>query len=141
MRLNRFQIGTSDIRHIRVNAIMAQSPIFTFSRYVTSGFFYGAIRKTIDMNLNDPVVTVHHDLVDEDGLGRRWKSTNRPLLYAEKALVIGAHSCVSMSFSPYYVMKDLARLEAYARDIIISPFSSKSSDDDQRVGLFDHILS
>ncbi len=98
-------------------------------RYCAAGACYGFARKTLDVCLNVREVTVERRLVQRKDGAYAYACRNRAMLITEKIAVVAMHTCLSTMYSPYFIVGDLNRAEAYLRDIDIHQCSN--DDDDQ----------
>ena len=109
------------------------------NRYLLAGMAYGVSRKSLDLCLNAPQVTIERDLVQGAHGRLTYVSRNRPMLVTEKLAIVATHACITMVYSPYYVATDIWRAEARARGIDIDP--AKQDGHEPEFSIFDYIVS
>jgi hypothetical protein len=90
-------------------------------RYCAVGACYGFARKTLDVCLNAREVTVERRLEQGNDGKYAYACRNRAMLITEKIAVVAMHTCLSTMYSPYFIVGDLNRAEAYLRDIDLDP--------------------
>ena len=97
------------------------------NRYFLAGAGFGCVRKSLDIYLNAPEITVERRLAERAGK-LVYVSRNRPMLTTEKIAVVAIHACICALYSPYFIICDLNRAEARMRGIDLYP--AKHNDDD-----------
>ena len=104
-------------------------------RYIAAGACYGFARKTLDVSVNRPTITVERKYVSERSA---YVARDRPMLFTEKVIAVSAHTCLCAGYWPYFVASDLNRVEARVRGIDIDP---TRGNDDPEHSVYSRIVS
>ena len=107
------------------------------TNYILAGTVYGFVRKSADVVLNDPKVTLEQTLVKSDTGEYYYASRNRSLMCTEKMGLICVHTFVSSMYWPLLLGKDMAKFEAAMRGIDIK----LERKGDVNLTLFEHVFS
>ncbi len=113
-------------------------------KYMLTGACYGFVRKSIDLTMNNPEITLERTIQTvktETGISiHKYASRNRPMLIMEKTCVLLTHTAIVALYLPIFVSKDLVHFEANIRGIDDNVVH-KSTEDDPNIFLINHLFT